>query len=353
MAKKTFYDVLQVSRNADPEIIKAAYKSLVQRYQPDKNPDNPDAEKNLKIINRAYEVLSDPVKRAGYDAALAEDDEDRINQADAATSSNESEKSQTASRVGNDAHINKATERAAPFDQSTTLTKKRDYLAMLDLLPMAATADFFKSLVLTGFHGSPEASGWAVFFSMLLGGAVGYPLCHYARTKITKNVQNRRTVIFLSLSISLGLTLAILTTNVLLTKSASRSAQNSVVPKNMNPLDDPNFGADLVLPYEKRAWSGNSSDQFDSVEDIERQARKHDPRLNDPRAWDAVRAWQLWHMREQKANVALYMAVDTVLEGLKENKGICRPGNISTVDVAHADNVFPAGTVLVQIDCDQ
>lgn len=250
MAKKTFYDVLQVSRSADPEIIKAAYKSLVQRYHPDKNPDNPDAEKNLKIINRAYEVLSDPVKRAGYDAALAEDDEDQLRQMDAATSANESKKSQTDSRAGNDANPFKEAERAAHFDRNTTLTKKRDYLWMLDLLPMAATADFFKSLVLTGFHGSPEASGWAVFFSMLLGGAVGYPLCHYARTKITKNMQSRRTVIFVSLSISLGLTLTILTTTVLLTKSASRFDPNTavLVPKNANPLDDPNFGISTLPP---------------------------------------------------------------------------------------------------------
>lgn len=77
MAKKTFYDVLQVSPNADPEIIKAAYRSLCQRHHPDKNPGNPDADKLIKIINRAYEVLSDPVKRAGYDAALADRDEEQ------------------------------------------------------------------------------------------------------------------------------------------------------------------------------------------------------------------------------------------------------------------------------------
>lgn len=73
MDKKTLYDVLQVSRNADPETIKAAYKSLVQRYHPDKNPDSPDAESNIKEINRAHEILSDPVKRAEYDATLAEE----------------------------------------------------------------------------------------------------------------------------------------------------------------------------------------------------------------------------------------------------------------------------------------
>ena len=86
MTKKTFYDVLQVSPNADQEIIKAAYRSLVQRFHPDKNPDNPDAEQYLKIINRAYEVLSDPVKREGYDAALKDVDGNQENQADSATS---------------------------------------------------------------------------------------------------------------------------------------------------------------------------------------------------------------------------------------------------------------------------
>lgn len=70
MVKKTLYDVLQVSRDAEPETIKAAYKSLVQRYHPDKNPDNPDAEMHLKKINHAYDVLSDPVQRAEYEAAL-------------------------------------------------------------------------------------------------------------------------------------------------------------------------------------------------------------------------------------------------------------------------------------------
>lgn len=85
MTKKTYYDVLQVSPNADPEVIKAAYSSLVQRYHPDKNPGNPDAEQYFKIINRAYEVLSDPAKREGYDAAFGVADEGQRNQADSST----------------------------------------------------------------------------------------------------------------------------------------------------------------------------------------------------------------------------------------------------------------------------
>lgn len=85
MTKKTYYDVLQISQNADPEIIKAAYSSLAQRYHPDKNPGNPDAEQYLKSINRAYEVLSDPAKREGYDAAFGVADEGQRNQVDSST----------------------------------------------------------------------------------------------------------------------------------------------------------------------------------------------------------------------------------------------------------------------------
>lgn len=85
MHETTFYDVLQVSPNADPEVIKAAYRSLVQRYHPDKNPGNPDAEKRLKTINRAYEVLSDPVKREGYDAALKDANAGEADQPDTQT----------------------------------------------------------------------------------------------------------------------------------------------------------------------------------------------------------------------------------------------------------------------------
>lgn len=83
MTIKTYYDVLQVSPNADPEVIKAAYRSLAQRFHPDKNPGNPDAERYFKIINRAYEVLSDSAKREEYDATLIENERNQVD-ADAA-----------------------------------------------------------------------------------------------------------------------------------------------------------------------------------------------------------------------------------------------------------------------------
>lgn len=71
VVKQSLYDVLEVSRSASPAVIRAAYKSLAQRLHPDKNPDNPDAENQLKLINHAYETLSDPSQRAAYDVMLA------------------------------------------------------------------------------------------------------------------------------------------------------------------------------------------------------------------------------------------------------------------------------------------
>lgn len=68
MAKvHTHYDNLKVSRNAPPEVIKAAYRVLSQKYHPDKHPDRADAQRVMAIINQAYEVLSDPAKRKEHD----------------------------------------------------------------------------------------------------------------------------------------------------------------------------------------------------------------------------------------------------------------------------------------------
>lgn len=68
---RTHYHNLQVQEGADPAVIKASFKALAQRYHPDRNPDDPqEAERIFRIIAAAYEVLSDPAKRALYDASL-------------------------------------------------------------------------------------------------------------------------------------------------------------------------------------------------------------------------------------------------------------------------------------------
>lgn len=67
MEYKDYYAILGVPENADQKTIKKAFRQLARQYHPDANPDNPDAEQRFKEINEAYEVLSDPEKRAKYE----------------------------------------------------------------------------------------------------------------------------------------------------------------------------------------------------------------------------------------------------------------------------------------------
>jgi molecular chaperone DnaJ len=64
---KDYYQILGVSRDADEKEIKAAYRKLARKYHPDVNPGDKAAEEQFKQINEAYQVLSDPEKRAAYD----------------------------------------------------------------------------------------------------------------------------------------------------------------------------------------------------------------------------------------------------------------------------------------------
>jgi curved DNA-binding protein CbpA len=61
-----YYEILQVSPHAEPEIIEAAYKRLALKYHPDTNP-SPVASAQMKWINQAYDVLRDPERRVQYD----------------------------------------------------------------------------------------------------------------------------------------------------------------------------------------------------------------------------------------------------------------------------------------------
>ena len=67
MAKRDYYEVLGIEKNASDAEIKKAYRKKARQFHPDKNPDNKEAEYKFKEASEAYEILSDKEKRQKYD----------------------------------------------------------------------------------------------------------------------------------------------------------------------------------------------------------------------------------------------------------------------------------------------
>src|SRR5881398_4091585 len=67
MAKRDFYEILGVSKSADAEELKRAYRKLAMQHHPDRNPGDKSADQKFKELNEAYDVLKDDQKRAAYD----------------------------------------------------------------------------------------------------------------------------------------------------------------------------------------------------------------------------------------------------------------------------------------------
>ncbi len=67
MTEMCYYEVLEVSKDCSGAELKKAYRKLAMKYHPDRNPDDKEAEDNFKVVNEAYQVLSDDEKRSIYD----------------------------------------------------------------------------------------------------------------------------------------------------------------------------------------------------------------------------------------------------------------------------------------------
>lgn len=67
MTELDYYEVLEVSKSCSGAELKKSYRKLAMKYHPDRNPDDKEAEENFKVVNEAYQVLSDDEKRSIYD----------------------------------------------------------------------------------------------------------------------------------------------------------------------------------------------------------------------------------------------------------------------------------------------
>ncbi len=67
MTEIDYYELLEISKDADKSTLKKAYRKMAMKYHPDKNPDDHEAEEKFKAVNEAYQVLNDDEKRSIYD----------------------------------------------------------------------------------------------------------------------------------------------------------------------------------------------------------------------------------------------------------------------------------------------
>ena len=72
----THYDNLKVMRDAPDEVIRAAYRTLTQKYHPDRNPGDQNAARVMVVLNKSYDVLSDPDRRRKHDAWIEKEERD-------------------------------------------------------------------------------------------------------------------------------------------------------------------------------------------------------------------------------------------------------------------------------------
>ena len=76
--EKNYYDILEVNKNASPEVIEKAYKTLVKKYHPDLNVGDTLAEERIKDINEAYRILSVPASKRKYDRIWNSRNNDKV-----------------------------------------------------------------------------------------------------------------------------------------------------------------------------------------------------------------------------------------------------------------------------------
>ncbi|CAG9175599.1 J domain-containing protein [Cupriavidus pinatubonensis] len=168
----THYDNLKISRDAPPEVIRAAYKALSQKHHPDRNHDSPESHRVMTIINTAYEVLMNPAKRAQHDAWILSQEK-----AKAGATANAGQRARPASAApgtsADPASRSGSGARRAPPADSRTSRKNADSGSAVNLAGASTASKALFVLVAAGAaiyliiptshqlaDGSRQAEGW-------------------------------------------------------------------------------------------------------------------------------------------------------------------------------------------------
>lgn len=128
---KSYYEILEVSQNASPEVIEKAYKALVKKYHPDLQPNEKkqEAENKIKIINEAYEILSDKEKKEKYDEQLKRQKlkEEQLKYAEMNKNRQNNTNTNTNSNINNNYSQNPTSKKPIKKPQSTRLQNYDNY----------------------------------------------------------------------------------------------------------------------------------------------------------------------------------------------------------------------------------
>lgn len=140
MTTRNYYDILQVTSDADPDVIAAAYKRLAFKYHPDRNSDAA-AHVTMRMLNEAYEVLSDPQRRKEYDSWCQQEQANHTASDPLGTSHTEAEKYEGTVR--------------GPQEESKRVKEGWGVWGLIVVLAIIFSKIFFKSSERPALHAGP------------------------------------------------------------------------------------------------------------------------------------------------------------------------------------------------------
>jgi hypothetical protein len=191
---RTHYDNLKVVRDAPVEVIRAAYRTLAQKYHPDHSP-SPDSERVMKLLNEAWSVLGDPVRRAEYDQWVQYQERDyeysqtAFRSASPTAAANQEVKNNTGAAATKQGAGNNTKESATQHSSANDLSRSKKsfwYGPRKTYSSSETKGNEYSNHATSPRHGRKKAFGMVLGAGVLIAGMAGYsyitkpkPLSYY------------------------------------------------------------------------------------------------------------------------------------------------------------------------------